>query len=65
MDVTETEVNRVMAAHDVDCLIHGHTHRPARHESRDGERWVLGDWDQAGWAIEATPGKLNLYSFTI
>jgi UDP-2,3-diacylglucosamine hydrolase len=33
-------------------LIHGHTHRPARHVHRvDGracERWVLGDWYENG-----------------
>ena len=33
-------------------LIHGHTHRPARHEHRvDGhgcERWVLADWYEHG-----------------
>lgn len=29
-------------------LIHGHTHRPARHDLGDGlQRWVLSDWDTA------------------
>lgn len=48
MDVTPAEVARVMRENHVDLLIHGHTHRPARHELNvDGkiaERIVLGDW---------------------
>jgi UDP-2,3-diacylglucosamine hydrolase len=32
-------------------LVHGHTHRPARHELGAGlERWVLSDWDLDGRA---------------
>jgi UDP-2,3-diacylglucosamine hydrolase len=46
MDVNETEVERVMTCHDVTVLIHGHTHRPARHPMPElKERIVLGDWD--------------------
>jgi UDP-2,3-diacylglucosamine hydrolase len=26
-------------------MIHGHTHRPARHQEPGGTRWVLPDWD--------------------
>jgi UDP-2,3-diacylglucosamine hydrolase len=30
-------------------LVHGHTHRPARHDLGTGlERWVLSDWDFEG-----------------
>lgn len=65
MDVTRQEVDRVMAAHGVNQLIHGHTHRPMRHEETNGRRWVLGDWDQKGWAIEANKSGLNLYNFNI
>lgn len=48
MDVAPRAV--VQAFRDSGCtrMIHGHTHRPARHEYRiDGklcERWVLADW---------------------
>ncbi len=46
MDVNETEVERVMTLHGVSVLIHGHTHRPARHPMAElKERIVLGDWD--------------------
>lgn len=48
MDVDAAEVARVMAAHQVQRLVHGHTHRPAVHqfelEGAACERVVLGDW---------------------
>ena len=51
MDVTPAEVARVMAANGTDLLIHGHTHRPARHavsvDAKPAERIVLGDWREA------------------
>ena len=65
MDVTPAEVERVMSAAGVDCLIHGHTHRPARHEVAAGVRWVLGDWGRKGWYIEATENGLDLIKFSI
>jgi UDP-2,3-diacylglucosamine hydrolase len=36
MDVTRDEVEKVMRAHGVRQLIHGHTHRPTRHEEVSG-----------------------------
>jgi len=37
-------------------MIHGHTHRPARHQATiDGkscERWVLSDWYDRGSYLE-------------
>lgn len=43
MDVNIDAVQH--AIQEVDLLIHGHTHRPARHQiSPDKERIVLGDW---------------------
>ncbi|MBT9567896.1 MAG: UDP-2,3-diacylglucosamine diphosphatase [Thiobacillus sp.] len=48
MDVNAAEVSRVLHAHQAERLIHGHTHRPARHQHEvDGqlcERWVVPDW---------------------
>jgi UDP-2,3-diacylglucosamine hydrolase len=52
MDVNPTAVLAAIHAHGVARLIHGHTHRPARHEIRIGEktveRWVLPDWYETG-----------------
>lgn len=51
MDVTPSEVDRVMAQYQVNTMIHGHTHRPDRHQHQYGERIVLGDWHHDGWYI--------------
>ena len=52
MDVAPAEVEAALRCHGYPRLIHGHTHRPARHVHMvDGhacERWVLADWYQAG-----------------
>lgn len=56
VDVTPDEVPRIMAAHRVRTLIHGHTHRPAVHSltlnGQPARRIVLGDWDKQGWALQ-------------
>lgn len=65
MDVAEIEVKSMMKQHQVDKLIHGHTHRPARHARPDGERIVLGDWDDLGWALSYADGAWSLYSWRI
>ncbi len=48
MDVSAPAVDALLREHGYPTLIHGHTHRPARHQHRvDGracERWVLADW---------------------
>jgi UDP-2,3-diacylglucosamine hydrolase len=53
MDVTQAAVEEAMRAAGVLRVIHGHTHRPARHEfmihRSPAVRWVLPDWhDEAG-----------------
>jgi UDP-2,3-diacylglucosamine hydrolase len=48
LDVNAGAVVDALRAHGVTRLIHGHTHRPARHEllvdGRACERYVLADW---------------------
>ena len=65
MDVTPAEVDKVMSEAGVDRLIHGHTHRPARHKVAGGERVVLGDWESHGWYIEASASDFELIEFSI
>src|ERR1039457_847494 len=52
MDVAPAAVEAALRRHGYPRLIHGHTHRPARHvHTVDGhvcERWVLADWYQTG-----------------
>ena len=63
MDVAPEAVEAAFAASGCRVLIHGHTHRPARHEHEaDGRacvRWVLPDWYEAGGYLEATPGGIR------
>lgn len=67
MDVSPDAVRETLLCAKVDHLIHGHTHRPAHHQNQvkqgQGERWVLGDWDQAGWYLEVDERKLQLIRF--
>ena len=69
MDVTPSEVIKLMEEHNITRLIHGHTHRPARHKlsinKQAGERIVLGDWHQQGWYLQADGEQIDLVSFDI
>ena len=56
MDVDPTAVTSAFRAADVARIIHGHTHRPARHhlvvDGRERERFVLADWYGHGSYLE-------------
>ncbi|MFB9885094.1 UDP-2,3-diacylglucosamine diphosphatase [Balneatrix alpica] len=69
MDVTPAEVEAALARHQVNILIHGHTHRPQRHPLAEGkERIVLGDWDKQGWLLrvaDANPAHWQLEAFAL
>ena len=69
VDVTPEEVVKVMAAHGVRTLIHGHTHRPAVHElevnGQAARRIVLGDWDRQGWALQVDDEGFNQAPFEL
>ncbi len=64
MDVNHAAVLKTLRRHHVVRLIHGHTHRPARHELEVGgrrcERWVLPDWYERGGYLIAERGALRL-----
>ena len=65
MDVNAQAVATVMEKHNVEVLIHGHTHRPNRHALASGERIVLGDWHDLGWVLCLDDSGYNLESFVI
>lgn len=69
MDVTPDQVVKVMQKHSTLRLIHGHTHRPRRHQislnEKPAERIVLGDWHESGWYLIADAGELHLKSFAL
>jgi len=52
MDVNASAVAQLLRDHDVNQLLHGHTHRPAIHrfsvDGKDATRIVLGDWYEQG-----------------
>ena len=71
MDVNAGEVATLFASSGVKTLIHGHTHRPASHETAAGVRHVLPDWDcdqgddasvtspRGGWLAITDDGRLH------
>ena len=54
-DVNPDAVKQTIAAHGVNTLLHGHTHRPAIHDvdvdGRIARRIVLGDWYEQGSVV--------------
>ncbi len=63
MDVNSDAVNELLREHHYPRLIHGHTHRPAKHVHHlDGhtcERWVLGDWDNSANALRCDSSGIS------
>jgi UDP-2,3-diacylglucosamine hydrolase len=57
-DVNQEAVINTMQQHDVNLLIHGHTHRPAVHNvlvnKQNATRMVLGDWGKSLWYIKCS-----------
>lgn len=44
MDVDSDAADALLKEYGCSRMIHGHTHRPGRHEYLGAERWVTGDW---------------------
>lgn len=67
MDVNDAAVTALLRAYQYPRLIHGHTHRPNRHEhivdGHNCERWVLGDWYQHGSALRCDVQGCRSISF--
>jgi len=67
MDVNPQAVVKVMENHQVQWLIHGHTHRPDVHDlTVNGEpahRVVLGAWHTEGSMVKVTPDGVELIAF--
>ncbi len=67
MDVNQKAVREVFRHLKLRHMIHGHTHRPARHEHQvDGarcERWVLPDWYGRGGYLALDDVGPRLVSF--
>jgi UDP-2,3-diacylglucosamine hydrolase len=67
MDVNDGAVREALREHRLTRLVHGHTHRPARHtlevDGRACERWVLPDWYQRGGYLAIDDAGPRLVSF--
>ena len=67
MDVNDDAVAELLRNYRYPRLIHGHTHRPNRHEHIvDGhrcERWVLGDWYRHGSALRCDTQECRVLEF--
>ncbi len=67
MDVNAQSVIQTFRSHGVRRMIHGHTHRPARHQYRidgmDCERWVLPDWYESGGYLACDAKACRLVQF--
>jgi len=66
MDVNQQAVESVMSEHNIQQLIHGHTHRPAIHDFNLNEkpmkRIVLGDWYEQGSVLSCDETGCQLES---
>ena len=62
MDVNNDEVISQLKKHNVDMIIHGHTHRPNIHkiisEDREYKRIVLGDWYDKSFILRISDGEI-------
>ena len=68
MDVNPDAIDQLFVEHQVKLMIHGHTHRPARHVTPSGIRHVLPDWDcegtssRGGWLALDNTGNFTAVS---
>lgn len=69
MDVNAEAVKNILRSHAYPRLIHGHTHRPARHvhrvDTRSCERWVLPDWYSSGGYLQCDATGCEAYTLDI
>ncbi len=67
MDVNDGAVREALREHRLTRLVHGHTHRAARHslevDGRPCERWVLPDWYERGGYLSIDDAGPRLVSF--
>lgn len=68
MDVNDAAVAAALRQYHYPRLIHGHTHRPARHlvtlDQRTCERWVLPDWYNGGGYLHCSASGCELIDLT-
>ncbi len=67
MDVNAAAVVNAFVRHNCLTMVHGHTHRPAKHEVRvagkPAIRWVLPDWHLTGGALRHDGQSMSAVRF--
>ena len=68
-DINPQAVEATLARFGVATLVHGHTHRPAMHAvrigDREGRRIVLGNWYEQGSVLRVSPGHCDLQALPL
>lgn len=68
-DVVQKEVINLMRNSSATLMIHGHTHRQARHDffidGQGVERIVLGDWGETGSVLTVQDDEMELSNFSL
>lgn len=69
MDVNQDAVEQALREHGCPRMIHGHTHRPARHplqvDGRNCERWVLPAWYEGGGYLRCDPQGISAIALNL
>jgi UDP-2,3-diacylglucosamine hydrolase len=69
MDVNARAVEDALRRHGCPRLIHGHTHRPARHlltvDGRECERWVLPAWYEGGGYLRCDAQGISAVTLSV
>ncbi len=65
MDVTPAAIASAMRDANAPLMVHGHTHRPGIHDSPEGRRIVLGDWNRCAWKLLLRNGDAALSCFPL
>jgi UDP-2,3-diacylglucosamine hydrolase len=69
MDVNQDAIKALFIDHQAQIIIHGHTHRPAKHRYNEGVRYVLPDWEcdasdaprRGGWLSMHEDGQIHFH----
>jgi len=69
MDVNQDSVNAFISKHQLDWLIHGHTHRQATHkfmiDEKQVRRIVLSDWGEQGFYLSMVDTSISEHYFDV
>jgi len=64
-DVPPHAAEQAFITYQVQCIIHGHTHRYAKHWHRHGVRYVMGDWNLHGSYLKVNHDGITMHDITL